>query len=209
MSRILRIELAACYRIFDFMGWTELIYNHITLRIPGTEHLLINLYGMLYKEIAAQLFISAETVRTMFDQVIPADLRIDHREVDGVRREPFRSFFVGLTGVVCLLLTGLFFSAFTGGLVGVPLLVLVPLLRGPETRVIPALGLAFLKAAIALLWERRDQCAGAVPVLFAHDGLSGKALWNSGKAMTATASDLVTLAVLAAGSARERTRATV
>lgn len=47
---------------------------------------------------------------------------------DEVRREPFRSFFVGLTGVLALLLTGLFFSAFTGGLVGVPLLVLVLLL---------------------------------------------------------------------------------
>jgi hypothetical protein len=45
-----------------------------------------------------------------------------------VRREPFRSFFVGLTGLLALVLTGLFFSAFTGGLVGVPLLVLVVLL---------------------------------------------------------------------------------
>jgi hypothetical protein len=40
---------------------------------------------------------------------------------DGVRREPFRSFFVGLTGVVTLLLTGLFVSAFAGGLVSLPL----------------------------------------------------------------------------------------
>lgn len=47
---------------------------------------------------------------------------------DGIRREPFRSFVTGLTGVLALLLTALFFSAFTGGLVGVPLLVLVVLL---------------------------------------------------------------------------------
>jgi hypothetical protein len=47
---------------------------------------------------------------------------------DEIRREPFRSFFVGLTGLLALVLTGLFFSAFTGGLVGVPLLVLVILL---------------------------------------------------------------------------------
>ena len=32
---------------------TDIIYNHITLRIPGTDHLLINLYGLLYKEITA------------------------------------------------------------------------------------------------------------------------------------------------------------
>ncbi len=47
---------------------------------------------------------------------------------DEIRREPFRSFFVGLTGVLALLLTGLFFSAVTGGLVGLPLLALVFLL---------------------------------------------------------------------------------
>jgi hypothetical protein len=46
----------------------------------------------------------------------------------GVQREPFRSFFIGLTGVVSLVLTGLFFSAFARGVVGVPLLVLVVLL---------------------------------------------------------------------------------
>jgi hypothetical protein len=48
---------------------------------------------------------------------------------DGVRREPFRSFATGLTGVLALVLTAMFFSAFTGGLVGVPLLVLVVLRR--------------------------------------------------------------------------------
>lgn len=48
-----RVELAACYRLVDAYGMTDLIYNHITARIPGTEHLLINLYGLLYKEITA------------------------------------------------------------------------------------------------------------------------------------------------------------
>jgi len=47
---------------------------------------------------------------------------------DGVRREPFRSFFVGLTGVLALVLTGLFFSAFARGIAGVPLLILVVIL---------------------------------------------------------------------------------
>jgi hypothetical protein len=46
----------------------------------------------------------------------------------GVEREPFRSFFVGLTGIISLVLTGLFFSAFARGVAGVPLLVLVVLL---------------------------------------------------------------------------------
>ena len=49
-----RVNLAACYRLTDSFGMTDLIYNHITARIPGDEeHLLINLYGLLYKEISA------------------------------------------------------------------------------------------------------------------------------------------------------------
>jgi hypothetical protein len=49
-----RVDLAACYRLMDCYGMTDLIYNHITSRIPGTDdHLLINLYGLLYKEITA------------------------------------------------------------------------------------------------------------------------------------------------------------
>ena len=40
---------------------TDLIYNHITARIPGTaDHLLINLYGMLYKEITASSLVKID-----------------------------------------------------------------------------------------------------------------------------------------------------
>jgi adducin len=48
-----RVELAACYRLVHHYGWTSQVYNHITARIPGTEHLLINPYGMQYEEIRA------------------------------------------------------------------------------------------------------------------------------------------------------------
>jgi hypothetical protein len=47
---------------------------------------------------------------------------------EGVRREPFRSFFVGLTGVVCLVLTALFLTAFARGILGVPFVALIVLL---------------------------------------------------------------------------------
>lgn len=47
---------------------------------------------------------------------------------EGVRREPFRSFFVGLTGIVCLVLTALFFTAFARGILGAPFVVLIVLL---------------------------------------------------------------------------------
>jgi hypothetical protein len=46
----------------------------------------------------------------------------------GVREEPFRNFFIGLTGVLALTMTGLFFSAFAAALVGIPLLALVVVL---------------------------------------------------------------------------------
>lgn len=49
-----RVQLAACYRIFAYLGWTELIYNHITLRLPGSEgHFLINPFGLHYSEVCA------------------------------------------------------------------------------------------------------------------------------------------------------------
>ena len=55
-----RVQLAACYRLMDHFGMTDLIYNHITLRIPGTEHLLINLYGLLYREITASSLVKID-----------------------------------------------------------------------------------------------------------------------------------------------------
>src|SRR5258706_11982308 len=55
-----RVALAACYRLVDLFGMTDLIYNHVTTRIPGTEHLLINLYGLLYKEITASSLVKID-----------------------------------------------------------------------------------------------------------------------------------------------------
>ena len=49
-----RQQLAACYRIFDLMGWDELIFNHITVKVPGEEGaFLINPYGLMYSEVKA------------------------------------------------------------------------------------------------------------------------------------------------------------
>jgi ribulose-5-phosphate 4-epimerase/fuculose-1-phosphate aldolase len=49
-----RLELAACYRVFDHLGWAEMIFNHISLRVPGEEeHLLINPFGLMYHEVTA------------------------------------------------------------------------------------------------------------------------------------------------------------
>ena len=53
-ERKARVELAACYRVFDMLGWTEMIFNHITLRVPGPEkRFLINPFGLHYREVKA------------------------------------------------------------------------------------------------------------------------------------------------------------
>ena len=53
-ERAARVQLAACYRIFNHLGWVEMIFNHITLRVPGPEKLfLINPFGLHYSEITA------------------------------------------------------------------------------------------------------------------------------------------------------------
>ncbi|MBC7985162.1 MAG: class II aldolase/adducin family protein [Sphingomonadaceae bacterium] len=49
-----RQQLAACYRVFDMMGWSEMIYNHITLKVPGEEGaFLINPFGLHFSEVKA------------------------------------------------------------------------------------------------------------------------------------------------------------
>jgi ribulose-5-phosphate 4-epimerase/fuculose-1-phosphate aldolase len=56
-----RVDLAACYRLVDHYGMTDLIYNHITARVPGPEHhLLINLYGLTYREITASSLVKID-----------------------------------------------------------------------------------------------------------------------------------------------------
>ena len=54
----LRLELAACYRVFAMLGWTEMIYNHITVRLPeqvsgADKQFLINPFGLHYSEVTA------------------------------------------------------------------------------------------------------------------------------------------------------------
>jgi ribulose-5-phosphate 4-epimerase/fuculose-1-phosphate aldolase len=56
-----RIQLAAAYRIFVHLGWTELIYNHISLRVPGEDdHYLINPFGLHYSEVCASNLVKVD-----------------------------------------------------------------------------------------------------------------------------------------------------
>ena len=53
-ERALRVQLAAAYRLVAHFGWTELIYGHLTARVPGPDrHFLINPYGLDYEEVTA------------------------------------------------------------------------------------------------------------------------------------------------------------
>lgn len=85
----LREQLAACYRIFDYMGWSEMIYNHITVKIPGDdEYFLINPYGLHYKEVKASNLVKVDIEGNKVDDspyaVNPAGLVI-HTAIHAAR----------------------------------------------------------------------------------------------------------------------------
>jgi ribulose-5-phosphate 4-epimerase/fuculose-1-phosphate aldolase len=54
----LRVDLAACYRLVAHYGWDDLVFTHISARLPGEDHhFLINPYGMLFEEISASALV--------------------------------------------------------------------------------------------------------------------------------------------------------
>ena len=57
----LRVDLAACYRLVALYGWSDLVFTHISARIPGPEHhFLINPYGLMFDEITASSLIKVD-----------------------------------------------------------------------------------------------------------------------------------------------------
>ena len=57
----LRLDLAATYRLIALYGWDDLIYTHVSLRIPGPEHhFLINPYGLMFDEITASSLVKID-----------------------------------------------------------------------------------------------------------------------------------------------------
>jgi ribulose-5-phosphate 4-epimerase/fuculose-1-phosphate aldolase len=56
-----RVDLAACYRLVAMYGWTDLVFTHITARVPGPEHhFLINPYGLMFDEITASSLVKVD-----------------------------------------------------------------------------------------------------------------------------------------------------
>ncbi|NLD70179.1 MAG: class II aldolase/adducin family protein [Limnobacter sp.] len=57
----LRVDLAACYRAVAMHGWDDLVFTHISARVPGPEHhFLINPYGMMFEEITASSLVKVD-----------------------------------------------------------------------------------------------------------------------------------------------------
>jgi ribulose-5-phosphate 4-epimerase/fuculose-1-phosphate aldolase len=88
-EREARLTLAACYRIFAHLGWTELIYNHITLRLPGPErHFLINPFGLAYSEVCASNLVKIDLAGTIIGPsdwpVNPAGFTVHAAIHDGI-----------------------------------------------------------------------------------------------------------------------------
>ena len=72
-----RVDLAACYRLIAMQGWDDLVFTHISARVPGPdEHFLINAYGLLFEEMTASnlvkvdLDVDSETVQSTIVRVV-------------------------------------------------------------------------------------------------------------------------------------------
>jgi ribulose-5-phosphate 4-epimerase/fuculose-1-phosphate aldolase len=87
----LRVDLAACYRLVAHFGWDDLIFTHLTARVPGPEHhFLINPYGMMFDEITASSLVKIDLEgRKLLDspyEVNPAGFTI-HSAIHAARED--------------------------------------------------------------------------------------------------------------------------
>lgn len=86
-----RVDLAACYRLVADFGWSDLIFTHITARVPGTEdQFLINPYGMMFDEITASSLVKIDLDGNKIEEspfpVNPAGFTI-HSAIHAVRHD--------------------------------------------------------------------------------------------------------------------------
>jgi len=92
-ERAARLQLAACYRVFAMLGWTEMIYNHITVRLPdsvtgGEKQFLINPFGLHYSEVTANNLVKIDLQGRVLDgssyPVNPAGFTVHAAIHDGI-----------------------------------------------------------------------------------------------------------------------------
>lgn len=63
----MRLDLAACYRLADMFGFSDIVWNHITAKIPGSEHFLINRFGLRYDEVTASNLVTVDLDGNVID----------------------------------------------------------------------------------------------------------------------------------------------
>jgi len=86
-----RLDLAAAYRLVSHFGWDDLIFTHLSARVPGTDdHFLINPYGLLFSEITASSLVKINLDGTVVEPtpyiVNPAGFTI-HSAVHATRHD--------------------------------------------------------------------------------------------------------------------------
>ena len=72
----MRCDLAAAYQLAAIFKWTDLIYTHFSARVPGSEHLLINPYGLMFDEITASTLVKIDKDGEIVDD--PTGLGINY-----------------------------------------------------------------------------------------------------------------------------------
>ena len=120
----LRVDLAACYRLIAMHGWDDLVFTHVSARVPGDdEHFLINAYGLLFEEMTASSLIKIDLKgNKVLDSPYPVNEAgfVIHSAVHGARHD-----------VGCVLHThtraGVAVSAQAGGLLPLSQISLFPL----------------------------------------------------------------------------------
>jgi ribulose-5-phosphate 4-epimerase/fuculose-1-phosphate aldolase len=85
-----RVDLAAAYRLVALFGWDDLIFTHITAKVPETETFLINPYGLMFEEITASALVRIDlagnkTMDSPFD-INPAGFTI-HSCIHAIRHD--------------------------------------------------------------------------------------------------------------------------
>ena len=86
----LRVDLAACYRLVEHMRWGDLIYTHMSARLPGTDHYLVNAFGLSFDEVTASNLVKVDLQGSILDdtpfEINPAGFTI-HSAIHEVRED--------------------------------------------------------------------------------------------------------------------------
>src|SRR5262247_311304 len=71
-----RVDLAAAYQLAAIFRWTDLIYTHFSARLPGTDDILINPYGLMFDEITASNLVKIDMDGNVLDD--PTGMGVNH-----------------------------------------------------------------------------------------------------------------------------------